>query len=144
MDLITYFEKFKAMKEVVEEFNQTANGHLIVEILCREQNINADDLGPAEATQFIADDKEVILDMQLIMDAGRSKYGTLIKGYNRNYLSGINKCQKILQDAYSLLKGWNKHKTPGQKYPSKVGVSFNTVGEENIVNDGAKRSTCSC
>ena len=39
-----------------------------------------------------------------------------------------------------------KHEKPGQKYPFKVGPSFNTVGEEDgaaLVNNGAKRPTCS-
>ena len=35
MDLTTYFKKFKAMKKVVEELNQTANGHVGREILCK-------------------------------------------------------------------------------------------------------------
>ena len=51
-----------------------------------------------------------------------------------------------MQDTYKLLKGQNTHKKPGQKYPSKVGVSFNTVGENNgeaLVNDGTKRTSCS-
>ena len=53
----------------------------------------------------------------------------LIKDYDREYLGRINKYPKTLQDAYNLLKGWNKHEKTGQKYPSKIGVSFNTVGE---------------
>ena len=44
MDLTTYFERFKAMKRVVEELNQSTNGHPFVEIICREQGINADGL----------------------------------------------------------------------------------------------------
>ena len=38
--------------------------------------------------------------MQLIMNAERGKYGTMIKDYDK--------------DAYNLLKGWNKHKKTGQ------------------------------
>ena len=65
--------------------------------------------------------------MQLIMNADRDKYGTLIKDYNREYLGGINKYPKTLQDVYNLMKGWNKHEKTEQKYPSKIGVSFNAV-----------------
>ena len=54
----------------------------------------------------------------------------LIKDYDREYLGGIDKYPKTFQDAYNLLKGWNKHKKSGQKHPPRVGVSFNTVGEE--------------
>ena len=79
--------------------------------------------------------------MQLIMNADRDTYGTLTKDYNRDYLGGNIKYPKTLQDAYNLLKGWNKNEKPGQKYPSKVGASFNTTGEEDgeaLVNNGAK------
>jgi hypothetical protein len=44
MDLITYFEKFKAMKKVVEEFNQSTHVHAVMEILYWEQNTHADGL----------------------------------------------------------------------------------------------------
>ena len=79
--------------------------------------------------------------MQLIMNTDRDKYGTLIEDYDRDYLDGNNKYPKILQDEHNLLKGWTKHEKPGQKYSSKVGMSFSTVGEEAgeaLVNDGAK------
>ena len=69
--------------------------------------------------------------MQLIMSSDRDKYDTLVKDYNRDYLGGNNKYPKTLQDAYNLLKGWNKNEKPGQTYPSKVGMSFNMVGEED-------------
>ena len=69
-----------------------------------------------------------------------------IKDYDREYLGRINKYPKTLQDAYNLLEGWNKHEKTRQKYPSKIGVSFNAVEEEDgeaPVNDGAKRPKCS-
>ena len=148
MDLTTYFEKFKAIKKVAEELNQSANGHAVVEKMCRELDINQDDIEEAEATKFIADRKERILGMQLIMNADCNKYGTLIKDYDREYLGGINKYPKTLQDAYNLLKGQNTHEATEQKHPSKVGTSFHTLGEvkesgDALLNDGAKHPPCS-
>ena len=99
MDLATYFEHFKATKKVVEELNQSVNGHTVVAILCREQKISADGLRLAEAMTLIVDGKERILGMQLIMNADRDKYGTLIKDYDREYLGGVNTYPKTLQDA---------------------------------------------
>ena len=40
--------------------------------------------------------------MQLIMNADCNKYGTLVKDYNREYIGGINKYPKTLQEAYNL------------------------------------------
>ena len=78
-----------------------------------------------------------MLEVHLIMNTDREKYGTLIKDYDRKYLGGINKYPKTLQDVYNLMKGWNKHKKTGQRY-LKVGVSFNTVREE-VVGSSCKR-----
>ena len=97
-NLTTYFEKFKATKKVFEELNQTINGHVVVEIPCKEQSSSVDGLEPAEATKFIANGKERIFGMQLIMNTDRDKYGTLIKDYDNKYFGVINKYPKILQD----------------------------------------------
>ena len=51
MDLTAYCERFKAMKKVAEELNQTAHGHAVVEIIYKEQNLKVEDLGLKEATQ---------------------------------------------------------------------------------------------
>jgi hypothetical protein len=37
--ITTYFKKFEAMKKIVEELNQSANGHTVVDILYREHTI---------------------------------------------------------------------------------------------------------
>ena len=66
--------------------------------MCKEQNVNADDLGSAEAMKCIADGKERIIGMQLTVNADRDKDVTLVKDYDREYLGGINKCPKTLQD----------------------------------------------
>ena len=129
MDIITYFEQFRAMKKVVEELNQSVNGHAVVEILCREQNISADGLSEVEKTKFIAGGQKRILGMHFLMNANHNKFGARIKDYDRQHLSRNDKYPKTLQDAYSLLEGQNKHKSTGQKYPPKVGISFNTIGE---------------
>ena len=62
------------------------------------------------------------------MNTDCDTYGTLIKDYNREYLGRINKYLKTLQDAYNLLKEWNK---------------LQHLGKENgeaLVKDGAKCS----
>ena len=56
MDLTTYLEKFKATKKVVEELNHTAHGYTVIEILCKEQNVNVEEIGPDEAITCIAAD----------------------------------------------------------------------------------------
>ena len=100
-----------------------------MEIFCREQHISVDGLSNGEKTHFVADGQERNLGMQLSMNTDCDKYSTLIKGYDRKYLSGNNKYPKTLHDAYNLVKRWNKYKPVGQNYPSTVGISFKKRGQ---------------
>ena len=81
------------------------------------------------------------------MNADRDKYGILIETYDRNYLGGNINYPKNPQDAYNLLKGWDKNKT-FQRNLIKVGNSFNTNGEEEdgdtMLNDGGKPKCTRC
>ena len=80
-----------------------------------------------------------MLAMQLIMNADPDKYGSLIEGYDQDFLSGEKKYPKPPLDAYNLLKGWNKHRNT--RGPIKVRLSFNNNGEEDgttLTNDGSK------
>jgi hypothetical protein len=63
MDLTNYFKKFKARKRVVEELNQSVNGHAVVELVCREQSDSAVGFSKAEKTKCIANGKERTLCM---------------------------------------------------------------------------------
>ena len=88
----------------------------------------------------------MILGIQLIMIADCNKYCTLIKDYDREYLGGVRKYPKTLQDAYNLLKGRNKHTIPGQKYQFRVELSSTTMSEQTgqtLVNDGTRHPLCS-
>ena len=60
-------------EEGVEEINQTINGHAVIEILYKEQNVSSDGLGAAEGTKCIVDGKERIPGLQLIVNADREK-----------------------------------------------------------------------
>ena len=55
--------------------------------------------------KLIKGGEERMLAMQLIMNADPDKYGSLIKSYDRDFLSGENKYPKKPLDAYNLLKG---------------------------------------
>ena len=82
------------------------------------------------------------------MNADRDTYGTLIETYDRDYLGGNNNYPKTPQDAYNLLKRWNKNET-FQRNPIKVGNSFNTNGEEEedgetMLNDGGRPRCTRC
>ena len=104
MNFITYFEKYKSTKKVVEGPNHTTHWYTVVAIMCKKEYASADDIGFVEAIQLIAKGKARILGMQLTMNTDRDKYGTLIKNYYREYLEEMDKYPKTLQGAHNLLK----------------------------------------
>ena len=48
-------------------------------------------LSPDATLKIIKEGEERMLTMQLLMNADPDKYGSLIKSYNRDFLSGENK-----------------------------------------------------
>ena len=77
--------------------------------------------------------------MQFIMNSDLELYGSLIKDFDREYLSKINKYPKTVHDAHNLLKGWHE-KVTRQKSAGRLGLSFNTMGDD----DGGKKRNVKC
>ena len=141
-----YYEKFKSLNNVVQELQESDHGSPFVDIMCREDGRDPSALAADEKLALINKGEQRMLAMQLIMNADKDRYGSLIETYDRDFLAGNNKYPKNPQDAYNLLKGWNKHQS-FQKNPSKIGLSFNNNGEEDgtaLVNDGSKKKCPRC
>ena len=90
MDLQEYYEKFKALHKVVEELSQSYYGSPFVDIICRETNEDPSTLNAEERIALISQGEDRMLAMQLVMNADRDKYGSLIEDYDRNFLGGNN------------------------------------------------------
>ena len=84
--------------------------------------------------------------MQLIQNVDSNKFESLTESYDRDFLSGNNKYPQTPLEAYNLLKGW--HKSKAKQTNNKVGVAFNTLGDEEdgdaLVNDGSKQKCTRC
>ena len=139
IDVTKYFERLKSLDKVAKELQQSESDHCIIDIICRERFIDITTLDSDAKAKLLAEGEEQMMAMQL---SDRDQFGSLIEDYDREYLSGYNKYPKTLQDAYNLLKGWNKRKST-QRYP-KVGLSFNTMGNDDdedgvaLANDESK------
>ena len=68
-------------------------------------NLNVKDNSKDEKTRFILNCQERIFGLQLVMNVNCDKYVTLIKIYNREYLSKNIKYPKTLHYSYNLLMG---------------------------------------
>ena len=77
--------------------------------------------------------------IHFLLGADRDHFRSAVEDFEHSYLTDRkNRYPKTLHDAYNLLKGWKKGQS---SYPQKVGVSFNTVGQEQgdvMVNQGSK------
>ena len=83
------------------------------------------------------------------MNSDWERYGDVIEKYDQEYLAGCNKYPTTLHGAYILLKNWSQK--PAKKGPgfNKLGLSFNTLGDNDekngnaFINDGKdNKPTC--
>ena len=135
-----YYEKFKSLHKVVDELNGTSLSDTCVDIICKETGKEKGALTDDEKTKMAEEGEERMLAMQLLLNSDREQYGSLIEEFDRDFLSGINKYPKTLHEAYNLLKGWNKKKIGNKNY--RVGLAFNTMGEEEEEYNGPPCARC--
>jgi hypothetical protein len=146
-----YYEKFLAMKEVNETLGTNIYDDLgFVEVIAREKGKDLDAMTPGEKDQFSTDAMEEgsdrMMSIHLLLGANQGTYGDLLTDLKNQFLKDKkNEYPKRLHDAYTLLKGWSKGRQA--KNPNKVGVSFNTNGDEEgdvMVNNGDKQACERC
>ena len=134
-----YYEKYKTLQKVVTELSGENIDDAYVDIICREEVKVEANLNPAERAKMVEDGRERMMAMQFIMNSDQELYGSLIKDFDRDYLSKINKYPKTVHDAHNLLKGWHE-KVTRQKNGGRLGLSFNTMGDDG----GSKKSNVKC
>ena len=95
--------------------------------------------------EMIKKGRDRMLAVQLILNANREQYTSLVEEFDRAYLSGINKYPKTPIEACNPLKGWKKRRI-GNKTPGKLGLSFNTMGDDEekvfVNSNGYKGPKC--
>ena len=89
-----YCENFKTLNNAVQELNRSGHSSPFVDIICRKKGNDPATLSPETKLKLIKEGEERMLVMQLIMNADPDKYGSLIKSYDRDFLSGENKYPK--------------------------------------------------
>ena len=132
-----YYEKYKTLQKVVTELSGENIDDAYVDIICREEEKVEANLSTTERAKMVEDGRERMMAMQFIMNSDQDLYGSLIKGFDRDYLSKINKYPKTVHDAHNLLKGWHE-KVTRQKNGGRLGLSFNTMGDD----EGSKKVKC--
>jgi hypothetical protein len=144
-----YYEKFLAMKEVNETLGTNIYDDLgFVDVIAREKGKDLDAMTPAEKDQFSTEAMEEgadrMMGIHLLLGSNQGIYGDMLTDLKNQFLKDKkNEYPKTLHDAYTRLKGYTKDKHA--KNPNKVGVSFNTNGEEDgdvMVNNGEFCTRC--
>ena len=142
-----YYDKFKSLNKVVQELNHSEHGSPFIDIMCRETGADPTGLSSNDKLDLIAKGEERMLAMQLIMNADKDRFGSIIEDYDRAFLRGTNNYPQNPHDAYNLLKGWNKGQ-PHQNNRNSFHMAFNTNGEEEngtaLVNNGEKQKCTRC
>ena len=90
-DIHKYYEDFKTLNTVVPELNRRDHGSPFADRICRKRGENLMTLSPDEKSKRIKEGEEILLAMQLVMNANPDKYGSLTESYDQEFLSGENK-----------------------------------------------------
>ena len=143
-----YYEKFMALKEVNDTLNiNVYDDPGLVDIIARIKRKDGDNLNDDQRNLFLEIGRERMMGMHLLMGSDRNRFGGAIEEFEHAYLMDKrNNYPKTLHDSYTLLKGWKKGINK-QNYPNKVGVSFNTVGDDDgtaLATDGERYSGPAC
>ena len=86
-DVQKYYEDFKILNNVVQELNKSDHDSLFVDITCREKEEKPDTLSLDEYSKYIKEGGEIMLTVQLVMNADPDKHGSLIESYNIDFLA---------------------------------------------------------
>ena len=129
-----YYTKFEATRKVVDELFSSDHGSPFIDIICHENGDDPSTLTANQKKEMMTKGEERKLAMQLILNADKKRYASLVEEYDRAYLTKVNgvphnRYPKTINEAYNLLKNWNKNPDQQQRNPNRVGVSFNTVGD---------------
>jgi hypothetical protein len=134
-----YFERFVALKEVNDTLGTNVHACTrLIDALARKKGQDPVQLSDNERADLISQGSERMMAIHFLLGADRERFGSAIQDFEHSYLMDHkNRYPKSLHDAYNLLKGWKK----GQmSQVNKVGVSFNTNGEDEdgtaLVNKG--------
>lgn len=146
-----YYDRYNQLKEVNDTLGNNIHDDFgFTEVIAREKGKDLSAMSPDQKDAFSTDAMEEgskrMAAVHLLMGANRENFGDLITDLKHSYLKNKkNEYPKDLHSAYTLLKGWSNKKI--QRNPNKVGVSFNTNGEEDgavLVNKGGKSPCKKC
>jgi Reverse transcriptase (RNA-dependent DNA polymerase)/Zinc knuckle len=133
----TYLEKFRNMVGVIEH----CGGGVIADSLVAE-TLTADDIANLTAERhkdIVNATKEKYLACAFLLSSDRTRYGKLIEDLENNYIQGVDKYPKTLNDAYSLLLYW---KQDPRNYNKGVGSDSDGVAFLQNTEKEKKEITC--
>ena len=140
-----YYDRFVALKEVNENLQTDLYVDLgFPSVIARERGVDLNAMSEDDRANFsrnaTLEGSERMEAIHFLHGANYEIFGDLIVDLKHSYLKNKrNEYPRNLQAAYTLLKGWTKGRPT--RNPNRVGVSFNTLGDEEgevMVNKGEK------
>ena len=146
-----YYDRFIALKEVNENLQTDLYVDLgFPNVIALERGVDFNAMSNDDRAEFsrnaTIEGSERMEAIHFLHGANHEMFGDLIIDLKHSYLKNKwNEYPKNLQAAYTLLKGWTKGRPT--RNPNKVGMSFNTLGDEDgevMVNKGEKDPCMRC
>ena len=127
-----FVDSYVALKEVTETLNVNIyDDPGLIKVIVRAKGKELNGLNDDQKLKYAKIGCGRMMGMHLLMGADHDRFKSAIKEFEHAYLMDKrNNYPKTLHDCYTLLKGWKKGNNH-QQNPNRVGVSFNTIGEDN-------------
>lgn len=144
-----YYDRFEALKDVNESLGIRIHDDLgVLEIIAREKGTGVGALTSDELKEYQKEGQERMLAIHLLMGADDDRFKGARSRLKEDYLlNGQNNYPRTLLQCFNLLKGWSTERPRSDPAANKLGVAFNTVGDEEdhaedgtaLVNKGATK-----
>jgi hypothetical protein len=130
-----YYKRFIAMGDVNKTLGTNIHDdHGFVEVIAKENGEDTATLTEEQKTDYMEQGCDRMMAINMLMGANREHFGSTIEDFKHVYLMDRkNRYPKSIHECHTLLKGWRK--STSKQHPTRVVVSFNTVGDED--EDGA-------
>jgi hypothetical protein len=131
-ELQSFYERFEALKDVNESLGISVHDDIgLLEIIAKERGTSVGALSDDEVKEYQKEGQERMLGVHLLMAADDDKYRSARNRLKEDFLlNGQNNYPRTLLQCFNMLKGWSIDRTRHEPAGNRLGVAFNTVGEE--------------
>lgn len=151
-----YLKRFKGLMETVHEMIGGKEDEPFIYAYASLLKLHCKSLGIQDHNTLDLDTRTEYMTVQhgkmeamhFLLGADQDRYGGMILDFDRHYLTGVDMYPVDLTKAYNLLTHWHGGKKQQKKNPNdtetEMGVSFNTVGDQDGGGDDIRKKCDRC